>query len=108
MKQLFKIALIAMATLLPFDEAEACSSCGPTQVWVDAYQDGHGHYHAGHWEVTQLCRQPVPVRRQMVVIRPLSIRIGSNHRSHNTHHGRYSSHRYSSTHSHSTNHRSRR
>lgn len=101
MKQLFKIALIAMATLLPFDEAKACSSCGPTQVWVDAYQDNHGHYHAGHWEVTQLCRQPAPVRRQMVVIRPLSIRIGNSHRSHSVRHDTHRGHsvRYGSHHS---------
>lgn len=102
MKKLFKAALLAMAIVLPIDEAEACNSCGPTQVWVDAYRDSHGHYHQGYWRVVQVCQQPLPVVRPRVIIRPPMIRIGHTHRvyssrytTHRSHGVRHSSHRSS-------------
>jgi len=105
MKQLFKIALLAMAIALPIDDAEACDSCGPTQVWVDAHRDSHGHYHQGYWKVVQLCHQPAPVIRPRVIIRPPTIRIGHSHRgysvrssTHRSHSVRHSSHRSSHRH----------
>lgn len=85
MKQLFKVALLAMALAFPFDEALACDSCGPTQVWVDAYRDSHGHYHQGYWKVVQLCHPPVPVVRPRVIIRTPTIRIGHAHHVRSTH-----------------------
>ena len=108
MKNLFKVALLAIAIAMPLEDAEACDRCETTKVWVDAYQDSQGALHEGHWKVTKLCHQPPPpVRRPLIVMPPPVIRIGYGHRSHSGHHT--SHHRSHSRHhgSHYTSHHRR-
>jgi len=85
MKQLFKIALLAMAIVIPLDDAEACERCESTKVWVDAYRDSHGHYHESHWRIVELCRQPPPPRPRVIIRVPtVTLRPGHVHHRHHT------------------------
>ena len=84
MKQLFKIALLAMAIVLPLDEAAACDRCESTKVWVDAYRDSHGHYHEAHWKIVELCRPPAPPVRPRVIVRVPVVTFHTS-RSHHRH-----------------------
>jgi len=109
MKNLFKVALLALAIALPLEDAEACDKCESTQVWVDAYRDSHGALHEGHWKIVTLCHQPAPPPRRPLVVLPTPvIRIGHSHHRYSTHHRHHTNRHHSSTRSHSTHHRSHR
>lgn len=84
MKQLFKIALLAIAIVLPLEDAEACDRCESTKVWVAAHHDSYGHYHEGHWKIVELCRPPAPPVRPRVIVRvpTVTFRTGHTHHRH--------------------------
>ena len=92
MKQLFKIALLAMAIVLPFEQAEACDRCESTKVWVEAHRDSHGHYHEGHWKIVELCHTPPPPVRARVIVRIPSVTFRTGHHSHHQPRTRPSTH----------------
>ena len=109
MKNLFKVALLAIAFALPLEDAMACDRCETTKVWVDAYRDSHGALHEGHWKITKQCHQPPPpVRRPLILLPPPVIRFSYGHHGHSVHHGHHTTRHHSPARHHSKNHRTHR
>jgi len=109
MKNLFKVALLALAIALPLEDAKACDRCEATQVWVDAYRDSQGALHEGHWKTVKLCYQPAPPPRRPLVVLPAPvIRFSYGRHGHSVHHGHHTTRHHSSPRSHSTRHRNHR